>query len=126
MTRYHLQQLLGHEGFDEEVAGAALQGLHGQLGVGIRGHDHHGKLGVQLAGLGQQLQPVHARQAKVGDQHLLGLGVDGGNGVFGAFKGHVLHAAQTQCHADGFAQVGVVFNKENLKRGHCVGRLKRR
>ena len=89
----HLQQLLGHEGFDQKVARAALEGLHGQLGVGIGGHDHHGQLGVALACFGQQLQAVHAWQTKIGDQHLLGFGVNCGQRVFGAFKGFVLHPA---------------------------------
>jgi hypothetical protein len=118
MARNDLQQLLGHEGFDQEISGAAFQSLHSQLGVGVGGHDHHGKLGVLFSGLGQELQSVHAGQTEIGDQHLLYFGVNSGQGVFGALKGHVVYAAQTQRDADGFPQVGVVFNKENLKRVH--------
>ena len=73
---------------------------------------------MQFARLGQQLQSVHARQTEVSHQHLLYLGVYGGQRVFGTFKGHMVYPAQTQRDADGFAQVGVIFNQKNLKRIH--------
>jgi hypothetical protein len=68
--------------------------------------------------LGQQLQAIHARQTEIGHKHLLYFGVYGGQCIFGALKGHVVYAAQTQRHADGLAKVGVVLNQENLKRIH--------
>ena len=68
---HHLE--LGHlERLGEEVVGAATDGVDGDLPGPVRGHDDDGRLGRQLAALGDGLEPVHVGQLHVQQDQVVG------------------------------------------------------
>ena len=77
------------EGLGQEVVGAQPHGLHDVPGLAEGRHQHHPETGLQPARTTDELEPAHARQAQVRDQHLERPGLKLPQRLLGV--GHRLH-----------------------------------
>ncbi len=95
------------------VKRALLHGLDRGLDRSECGHEDHGQLGVDLADLREQLEPVHARHLQVGDhalRPLVGNTRERSAGI-GRRDHHVALAAENRC--DAVAHKFFVIDDEN-------------
>ena len=93
----HQEQLGRLERLHQVVLRAEAHGLHRRLDGAVGGHDHHRQVGMLGLDLPDQLDPVHAGQAAIGQDQIHVLGLDGLEGLLSALDRQDLVALQLEC-----------------------------
>ncbi len=104
-------EVIEGEGLGEEIGGALFHRLDGGLDGREGGHDDHGQARVEALEGFEQLEPVHAGQAEIGEDELR-LGCEA-EGFFGGGDGDGLEAFGFEVEGEDAAELFFVLDDEH-------------
>ena len=103
------------EGFEEEIAGAALHRGDRLFDIAKGRHQHHRQLWQTVADLAEQGQPVHRFHLEIADDEVEHAATERVERGRAAIDGGDLVAVEFERHADRVAQGVVVFDQKQIQ-----------
>jgi hypothetical protein len=108
---------------DESVDLAPVDGVDGDVHLGVAGQHHAHDVGVPLANVGEQVHPGHLGHALVGDHDLCGVLVEELQGIGGPGRVQDVHVLGAHQPLQGLEDVDLVVDEEDRVLVPHSGRL---
>jgi hypothetical protein len=109
---YGLEEFVEVDGFGEVIDGAVAHGLDGLADIGVGRDEQDGEDGVLLACAAERVEAGDAGHPNIGDHHVDGMGLEGGEGSFAGFDGESFEALGSEEGIEEAALAGVVIDDE--------------